>query len=158
ASCAPSLKEQVRCLAMPVELDGDTLRDLFGGRAADVAAEARRLGLASAGPDGTLEIHPLLRSFLRARSRTELEPPAHLLDRLVAYLISNRRWDEAFATIEAYGLADRVPALLAAGFLALAREGRVATLERWVGAARRLDLEDPLLDLAEAEVLFFKGN
>jgi len=157
ASCGPALRDLVLCLAAPVEFDGDTLRALFGERTAELTTDIRRLGLAAAAPGWDLELHPLLRSFLRLRSRTDLAPPRHLLERLLTYLIAQHRWDEAFATIERYGLADRLPSLFAAGSLALRRGGRVVTLGRWVTAARRLDLDDPLVDLAEAEVLLVKG-
>jgi ATP/maltotriose-dependent transcriptional regulator MalT len=158
SSCSEQVRAQICCLAIPLELDRDTVGAMFEEATDAVASEACRVGLTFEAADHSLEMHPLLRAFLTVRLRTDFPPPEGILDRLLSHLVSRDKWDEAFAVIDEYDLVEHLRLLLQTRLTALIRDGRVATLERWLAAARRLGLADPVVDLAEAEDRFVAGD
>jgi ATP/maltotriose-dependent transcriptional regulator MalT len=158
AACPSEFRDEIGWLAVPAQLDRGTLGAMFGDRADAVAAQAERLGVAATTASGEMEMNPLLRSFLRSRLQNGSTPPRALLVSVVDYLAAEGRWDESFAVVDDYDLGQDLLRLLRLALLPLVREGHVATLERWVASARRLDLADPVVDLAEAETLFVQGD
>jgi LuxR family maltose regulon positive regulatory protein len=158
-TCPLAARPQISQLAIPARLDGETLHAMFGDETDAIVSVARRVGLVSVSSDTRdLEMHPLIRSFLYTRLRSEYSPPRDLLASLIAFLRSKARWDEAFAVIDEHDLADDLRTLLHASLLELTREGRTATLRRWIDAAHRLRLDDAIVDLAHAEVLMVGGD
>jgi LuxR family transcriptional regulator, maltose regulon positive regulatory protein len=105
------------------------------------------------------ELHPLLREFLR--TKTELIDSSELKNvvrRIFQALTARHNWDEAFALIEEHELITELPALMRASLEDLLREGRVATVRRWLQYASKFQLQDPLIDLAEAESALRSGD
>src|SRR5262245_59858704 len=152
------MRERITHLAIPPRLDHGVLRAMFQSDAPIVLDEARRLGFISSSPDGDLEIHPLLRSYLRNRLESEFSPPKVRLDSLLTHLIAHNRWDEAFAVIVDYMLGARLLQMFSVALVPLVEQGRLATIEQWIIAARQFGLDDPILDLADAEIMFVQGK
>jgi hypothetical protein len=158
AACPAELRNEVGWLAVPAQLDRGTLGAMFGDRAKTVLEQAERLGVAAQAASGQVEMNPLLRSFLRSRFQDGSAPPRELLVSVADYLAAAERWDESFAVVDAFDLGQELLRLLRTALLPLVREGHVATVERWVAAARRLGVADAVVDLAEAEILFVQGD
>ena len=98
------------------------------------------------------ELHPLLREFLLAKApllpRVERQ---RVLDQSLAVLIHHEQWDHAFSIIHECGAFEALTLLIRAALDHLLREGRVATVRRWLEAARAVHSHHPLIELAEAE-------
>ena len=59
-------------------------------------------------------------------------------------------WDDAFALLSTSAVPALLPDLLEASLDKLLREGRTATLKRWIDAAEEAQIQSPIIDLAEA--------
>ena len=82
---------------------------------------------------------------------------ADLLSETASVLIRSKRWDDAFVLAERYGVHDALIDLLRSAVREMVDEGRLATLERWVGFARRSKIKSPLVKLADAEIAGKRG-
>jgi DNA-binding CsgD family transcriptional regulator/tetratricopeptide (TPR) repeat protein len=78
--------------------------------------------------------------------------------RLVDLLIELGRTDDAFSVIQAFGFTEKLPILLETALEITLAGGRVATVERWVEWGRKVDLSEPVLLLAEAELFVRRGH
>jgi DNA-binding CsgD family transcriptional regulator len=122
-----------------------------------VIAEGVRLGFLTA-RSGSLELHPLLRTFLDARTRersTDIEVAAEQLARHLGEL---GLWDDAFVLSNRFFSEELVIALLERGLPAMLQAARLPTLERWLELARAKQVDSPVIDLAEAEMAFHHGK
>src|SRR5262249_52978776 len=81
-----------------------------------------------------------------------------LVARLVRHLIEREAWDDAFALVDRFSSVPLFLALLRKGFSAILSESRLSTLTRWVEFAAASELDEPIVDLAEAEVAFREGE
>ncbi len=129
-----------------------------GSDAAELIAQGEIHGFlnSSVGHDDTM--HPLLRHFLRAKLDLDSDGTAIWTDVLVAHLTSEQAWDDAFTVIEQTSRVDLLPRLLDESLHEMLRQGRVATVRRWVASARSLSPISPEVDLALAEVAFREGR
>lgn len=153
-----SLRTDLCYLAIPPKLDERLIRGFLGDRAEATLREARRVGFASTLDDGTVEIHPLFRSFLKQRLARDQAPPQEVLEAVCQCLIGDDRWDEAFSVIDDYGLGTQLIGLLEAALPTALSDARFSTIGRWVDFARARRLDHPYVDLADAEVLFARGE
>ena len=104
-------------------------------------------------------LHPLMRTFLRARLAVlPTDRVAETVDRVIAAYIEHGRWDDAFEAMADFRRPDQLPALLTAALPQLLASGRIATVERWLEFAESNWLSDPLIDLAAAEVASRRGE
>lgn len=106
--------------------------------------------------DGRLEIHPLLKQFLERKLRSDffVGLDRHV-DRAVATQLAAARYDSAFGLITKFHRHDLIEDLIAEGSQSLLEAGRVATLERWLSAARS---DTAVARLASAEIAFRHGR
>jgi DNA-binding CsgD family transcriptional regulator/tetratricopeptide (TPR) repeat protein len=105
-------------------------------------------------------LHPLLSEFLIERVR---ESTRHSTDAIVVPLIdtlmNSRRWDECLVVAEALpGSSTFASAILKNSLQEQLNNGRAATVRRWVALARYANLNDPIVELAEAEIALLAGD
>ncbi|MBA2332628.1 MAG: hypothetical protein H0V94_07570, partial [Actinobacteria bacterium] len=115
-------------------------------------------GLLTCTSPTTIEIHPLLQLFLDEKLRQE--PPEYsepLVRDAVEYLVSCKRWDEAFDLISRFDLPQFIPGLVRASLQELLALGRVETLRRWVSRSG-VAASDSALGLTAAELSFREGH
>lgn len=131
------------------------------GEHTDVAlSEAEKRGLVTFDGPGRLALHPLLGEFLIERLRAEgRAATTEVVSPLMRSLVAGRRWDECLAVAEACPEAcTSAPAILEDSLQELLTAGRLATVRRWVTLAHHLNLTDPIVELAEAEVALRAGD
>jgi len=153
----PAAQRALTLLAVSGTRDAGLARELIGPEVDQALIEAETRGLLVV--DGTREfhLHPLLREYLVTR----LAEKRDLIDigSLISTLKSLRRWDECLHVVEA--LPDAVvfaSDILADSLQDLLRAGRTTTVRRLVAVAQRLELDDPIVELAEAELAYRDGS
>jgi LuxR family maltose regulon positive regulatory protein len=120
--------------------------------------EADRVGFLT--PRGeAYELHPLLRQFLLGKGSV-LDSYEFLAvrKRLLAVLIGDRCWDDAFTLIRESDMISELPGLLRASLDDLLKEGRIATVRSWLEFARSHKLDDPIISLAHSESALRSGE
>lgn len=106
--------------------------------------------------DHTLEMHPLLRSFLLHKLEGEgSQELSRVVARAARRLIDYELWDEAFGLIQHFGQRNLLPSLIDASMVRLLATGRTATLRAWVAAAPQ---DAPTVRLAGAELALREGR
>jgi ATP/maltotriose-dependent transcriptional regulator MalT len=152
------LRDALPTLALAPSVSPEIAAVLCGQDQADQvirqAAEAGYLGDSG----GVLAFHPLLKDFLLAKLDPTDGQALEACADLVSLFLQTCAWDEAFHVIQ--NLPDQQPLLqlIKAGYEALLRTGRTATLSEWLDMARRQGVETSLLDLIEAELAAREGN
>src|SRR6266542_3316977 len=139
-------------------ITGELAVALVGDAGEALLENAAIHGFLTPSPRGRPEFHPLLRQFLR--SKLDLTNPKTLerVDSLVSYLVSTGAWDDAFTVIELADPIELLSSLLDAALDEVLRRGRVATVRRWLAAAKARGVISPQIDLARAEVSFREGR
>jgi LuxR family transcriptional regulator, maltose regulon positive regulatory protein len=152
------LRIQVSQLALASVIDDRLLRALFDRAAQEVVEDACRSGFLTRTLTG-YEMHPLLRQFLRMKlseSHDELIPTtARAIG--ISYA-GQERWDEAASLAVEFELDDVLLMILSRALDQVLLEGRVATAERWLDAARRLAPTSGIVRVAAIEIAFRTGN
>jgi DNA-binding CsgD family transcriptional regulator len=137
---------------------GDGIADLLLGRdAREVLAEGVRAGFLSSRV-GVLELHPLLKTFLDAKSNESGNRVAGDIELLAGHLASRGLWDDAFDLASHSSSSELFIGLLEKGLRTLLEHARMATLAALLESARARRLDAPIVDLAEAEMAFHKGD
>jgi ATP/maltotriose-dependent transcriptional regulator MalT len=145
-------------LALAPDISVGAARALCGDQASVILTLAAQAGFI-AEIDETLELHPLLRQFLK-RKLVDLErgDVFQAAERLGQWYIDQRNWDEAFAV----GIEIESPRLLGetidAALDNLLSAGRLSTLHEWIAAAREHGVRPDALDLAATEIAFREGR
>jgi len=159
AAASGDLRETLFAVALAGTGDHRVLQHVVNG---DVTSQIREIvarGFASAVPDGAVQMHPLMQSFLLAKLRTSPDVPAEALARRVtSALIAEHRWDECLQTLTAFPDAGMLTTGLRAALADLVSSGRVTTIGRWAELARQAGANDPIVVLAEAEVALREGE
>jgi LuxR family maltose regulon positive regulatory protein len=153
----PPVQEGLCRLALAPSLAENVAEFLLGDSAPEVIAVGIRLGFLGT-RSGNLELHPLLRAFLDTKTR---ELPATMereARRLALHLAEHGAWDDAFTLVELYFSEPLFVEVLELGLAAMLAEARTATLAKWVGLAESEKVDAPIVDLAEAEIAFHKGD
>ena len=127
---------------------------LLGDRLESVLEHGLRLGIAStSSQEDTIELHPLLQRFFRAKLLDfESGKVNEAISKAAHYLLQERKWDEVFEIVYEFGGAGIFEELLHAALPDVLRSGRVSTVERWVDFAGERYFRSPILDFAEAEI------
>jgi ATP/maltotriose-dependent transcriptional regulator MalT len=113
-------------------------------------------GFITVSRDASLEMHPLLRSFLEQKLREESRGKLHeLLGRVATMLMRNELWDAAFSVIDRFGEIDLMSELIESSLEPMLRSGRSATLRNWMKSAQQTA---PPVRLAAAELAFREGR
>ena len=138
--------------------DVELLEFLFGEDAQEVLDEGIRIGFFVARLDGTIDLHPLLRTFLERKLREAgAELVADVAGRVGEFLIERQRWDDVFAVASRYEQGEVLVSLVEHALGDVVSQGRLATVATWV-ERRDLAGDHPVLDLAQAEVAFREGH
>jgi LuxR family maltose regulon positive regulatory protein len=136
----------------------DLLERLGGTPALELATVAeRRDFLHISGENGERSLHPLLRTFLE-HQLDERTDRVQLMDDLAEVLLASERWDDVWQLIQNRDRPDLLPRLIECSLPTLLDSSRVTALTSWIEFGRTRELVSPLLDLAEAEVLFLSGE
>ena len=153
-----SLKGGLLELSLAPTITGELAVALVGDAGEALLENAAIHGFLTPSPRGRPDFHPLLRQFLR--SKLDLTNPKTLerVDSLVSYLVSTGAWDDAFTVIELADPIELLSSLLDAALDEVLRRGRVATVRRWLAAAKARGVISPQIDLARAEVSFREGR
>jgi LuxR family maltose regulon positive regulatory protein len=158
AASAP-LQSALQTLALCPPITPEVRDYLFGSpTGADLLAEATRIGFLTTTPHG-LALHPLLRSFLLSKLREADSLNIHAAVRRIAeFLLQRSRWDDVFDLFKRYPLSEVLIPLVERANEEMLSSGRLGTLADWLGAARELHLDAPLLDIVTAELALRQGN
>jgi LuxR family transcriptional regulator, maltose regulon positive regulatory protein len=147
-------------LAIAPTITADVTEVLFGYEAgARMLEYAGRIGVLSSESHGRYMLHPLLRDFLERRV-AEHGPDARteVVSRLEDFFLGRNDWDDAFQLIERWGDESHIDHLIEEALERLLAEGRSATLERWLEFAGSHAVQSPVIDLAQAEIAFRRGE
>jgi LuxR family maltose regulon positive regulatory protein len=121
--------------------------------------EADRVGFITSRGAAAYDLHPLLRQFLLGKvSLLGSNELLSLRERLFEVLINDHCWDDAFMLIAESEMVPWLPRLLRASLDELLQEGRIATIRSWLALTRRRKLDDPVVDLAQAESTLRAGE
>jgi len=156
-AASPEVQRGLCRLALAPSLAEGVAEFLLGDGAAEVIAEGVRLGFLTA-RSGVLELHPLLRTFLDAKTRRRTAENEAAAEQLASYFSEFGRWDDAFTLVEKFFAEGLFVTLLERGVDAILREARLPTLERWLELADENKIDAPIVDLAHAEVAFSQGK
>jgi LuxR family transcriptional regulator, maltose regulon positive regulatory protein len=126
---------------------------LLGDRVGAILAESLRLGFLTSPRPGTIDLHPLLRTFLDSRNR-DSAANASLATNLARHLAARKKWDDAFILVERFFTEQIFEELLEGALSELLREARFPTLTLWLKLARSRKVDAAVVDFAEAEVAF----
>ena len=156
-AASPKARRGLCRLALAPSL-GEGIADyLLGDDAREVIQVGVRLGFIATRA-GSLELHPLLRTFLAEKTR-ELGADNTQDARSLAFHLAERgAWDDAFALVELFFSHDLFVDVLELGLQSMLAEARTATLARWVELAESKRVDAPVVDLAQAEIAFNRGE
>jgi ATP/maltotriose-dependent transcriptional regulator MalT len=154
---SPSTRVALCQLAVAPSITSELARSLFGPRTRMLVDEAVEFGLLTR-INGGLDLHPLLRNFLLRRGQEHGPSIEKALRKAVLHYLATQSWDDLFALAEAFDRPDVASRLLREALMPTLKQGRVATVVRWVTFARDRHIEDPVVDLAQAELQFRRGE
>jgi LuxR family maltose regulon positive regulatory protein len=153
------LQWQLCQLALVPSVTADLAEALLGSAAPIALAEGLRLGFFTTPAKDVYDTHRLLRTFLESKFReapeTETAPISHKLGHALA---ERTLWDDAFDLVERFFREELFLELMELALPSVLRDGRLPTLDHWVefGLAERVDAA--VLNLAEAESSFRRGQ
>ena len=155
----PDVRVGLGTLAVAPSLDRELAVELLGAEHAErVLREALRMGICDE-RGGRLELHPLARTFLEARTSAGVGLGREQVTSacLEAYR-ARRDWDSLFDLIERNGLESELERLLGDALDELLDAARLATVEMWVTLAEHRDLDAPIFRIARAELSLRQGR
>jgi LuxR family transcriptional regulator, maltose regulon positive regulatory protein len=153
-----SLQEDLLALAvLPQVIDDVCERVLGPDRAPQALHDAVELGFLTVS-DGSTDLHPLLRYFLREKlTAKSAEAIQAVLARVGDALVALERWDDALVLAEEFRVKALLETALSRSFDEMLQEGRTASVARWLELASELGISTPSLDVAAAEVALRRG-
>jgi LuxR family maltose regulon positive regulatory protein len=145
-------------LAIPPALSTQLVQDLVGDGAAEVLELAGNLGVITTDVHNDPEIHPLIQHFLRSKlAEHDSTVVQAAVRRVGTFYIAHQDWDSGFAVASAFDDTELAVAVIKAGLEDVLAQGRVSTVAHWLEFATDRFADDPILDLAEAELAFRQG-
>lgn len=156
---SPASQKALSILAVSPRLTRAAADAILGADVAEkTLEEAADIGLL--GVRGLeVDIHPLLREFLRGKLLEHgAEVSREAIENVGRYLFQERAWDEAFALLEESAAFALMGELFESALDDLLLQGRTATLRKWIDRAYEAQLQFPVMDLAEAEISFREGS
>lgn len=156
-AASPEVQQGLCRLALAPSLGDGVAEFLLGGDAPQVIGEAARLGFLTLRP-GTLELHPLLRTFLDTKGCEASVEDGPEATRLAHHLSRLGRWDDAFILADRYFSHELFVTLLESGLRTMLEDARLATLDRWLELGEAMQVDAPIVDLAQAEIAFHRGQ
>ena len=156
-AASPRVQQGLCRLALAPSLGEGVAEFLLKEDAAEVIGVGVRLGFLGT-RSGSLELHPLLRTFLDAKTREDSVQNRLDAKRLAFHLAEQGAWDDAFTLVELFFAADLVVDVLELGLQTMLAEARTATLAKWVTLAEARRVDAAIVDLAHAEIAFHRGE
>jgi ATP/maltotriose-dependent transcriptional regulator MalT len=153
-----ALKPALAELSMAPRIDLEVANALIGKNAEVVLEQAAIHGFLTSSADGHPELHPLLRQFLRGKVDLFDESTRSRTDALVSHLVGKAAWDDAFTVIESTDRIELLSPLIGAALGEMLRNGRIATVRRWLATAEAKGTTSPQVELARAELSFREGR
>lgn len=153
----PATRGALCRLALAPSITQALAMSLLGSRTQSIMREGLHLGILTQVNDG-VELHPLLRNFLLKRGEEKAASIENALQTIIAHYIASETWDDLFSLCETFQRPELATKLLRTALITTLKQGRVATVARWVSYARDLGVDDPIVDLAEAELEFRRGE
>jgi LuxR family maltose regulon positive regulatory protein len=154
----PTVGRDLAVLALAPTFPERLASFVFGAkRAEEILATGNRLGVLTAEEAGTFSIHPLLRDFLQGQFSGDPSAVEHAT-RTNEYYLNAAQWDDAYEVARRASLRSLVEKTIEAGLDPLLSKGRVPTLERWIEFALATHVDAPIIDLAESELAFRRGQ
>ena len=153
---AIDLQPRLCQLAIAPTITKELAEDLFDGQvAALLLSEAVRLGFFSLTVEGTYDVHPALRTFLK-RSLGEHEDSLlrETISQMGRFFLQHEAWDDTFSLAQNEHSPELLIDLVERGTDSLLSTGRITTLDNWLSHAADQQVTSPGLDFAEAEVAF----
>jgi LuxR family maltose regulon positive regulatory protein len=156
----PAVRWGLCQLAVAPAITPDLAEHLFGPEAgALILDHGVRLGVLTGERPGPYVLHPLLRPFLHSKLNEHgVEAVKHAVDTVTTFLVQRRRWDDAFSVLQRFGDGSSLTELIEAALDEMFEQGRLSTLVRWLDFSRECEIDEPILDLAQAEVAFRQGS
>ena len=148
----------LEAVALAPRVTGAVADALLGAQAGDVLEEGASVGFLTPTGEDHHDLHPLLRAFLLRKGAERAGPQSAALRSLVSRLLELQEWDDALAVAATPIGRELVPLVLKTCLDPLLRDGRLDTIRLTVAAAREASTDDPVLDLAEAELAFRQGD
>jgi LuxR family maltose regulon positive regulatory protein len=146
--------EAICTLAVAPTLTNEVATLLLGSDGPNLIGKGADIGIFSVGSPGTYSVNPLLRRYL-ARLSSEMSATSDNVGaKLVAHYLGRQEWDDAFEVAKSYDPHRNIPQVFITSLDILLKEGRLATVSRWLDESLRAQIRDPILDFAEAEVAF----
>jgi LuxR family maltose regulon positive regulatory protein len=152
------LQDDLLALSVMPQVVADVSGRVLGvDRAERALNQAINLGFLTAS-EGSTDLHPLLRHFLREKLATKPDETVHrIVARIGEVLVGLERWDDALALAEEFRMTALLETALDLSFDRMLQEGRVASVARWLELADELGVASPTLDVAAAEVALRRG-
>ena len=154
---APPVQSGLCKLALAPSITRSVGEAVLGNDLQDVLDAGFHLGFLSSVHRGAGEMHPLVRRFLETKL-LERSDSALVITRIGHFFIDYELWDDGFALLERFFTEELLVNLLEFALPSLLNEARLATLSRWVEFAKNHHVDAPIIDLAEAELAFRKGD
>jgi LuxR family maltose regulon positive regulatory protein len=153
----PEVQRGLCKLALAPSLGEGVPEFLLGDDASSVISEGVRLGFL-AGRSRNIELHPLLRTFLDSKARERAPETEVDSQQLARHLAQTGAWDDAFMLVNRFFSEDLFINLFESGLRTMLAEARQATLTQWLALAATKKIDAPIVDLAEAEIAFQRGD
>lgn len=158
ASVSERTQRALMLLAASSIDDLERARVLLEGAMEAATQEAIANGLLGSGRRNEISLHPLLRDLLIDQFSRATDPLRTDLLTRCRTLVTHKLWDEALLIAERLPDAEFVGNALSAALPDLLEAGRTSSLLRWIDAARAAGATDVLVDYAESEALFRRGE
>jgi LuxR family maltose regulon positive regulatory protein len=158
-AASPAIQWRLSQLGLVPSVTTSLAVSLLGRDAHEVLAAGLRLGFLTSPARGLYDTHPLLRTFLESKFReapeSETTPVALKLGR---DLVDRELWDDAFDLVERFFSERLLLELIELALPSVLRDARLPTLDRWVEFGLSHGVDSPVLNLAEAEISFRRGE
>ncbi len=146
-------------LALAPPLHPKEAEILLGGHADQLLEAGVRRGIISVTAAGSVEFHPLLREFLRAKLRNGSDHDLASIVRAVGdVLLENQQWDEAFELGAAFNAPWLVVDTVRRGLEGALQSGRTTSVEKWLEFGTRMAHDSPVYEIAAAELALREGR
>jgi LuxR family maltose regulon positive regulatory protein len=154
----PSARRELPVLALAPSISDELVSFVFGAeRSRDIISTGTRLGILTVEEPTNLSIHPLLRDFLQGQLSSDFSAAEHA-ERMTEYYLGLSQWDDAYEVASRASLRSLLERTIASGLDPMLSEGRLPTLHRWIESAFAAHVDAPILDLAESELAFRRGE
>jgi LuxR family transcriptional regulator, maltose regulon positive regulatory protein len=152
------LRWRLSQLALAPTIDDQLVRALLGQGAHAILEEGHHSGFLN--KDGSsYEMHPLLRQFLRIKLADFGPEKTRETARIIGESYADEsRWPEAASVAADFDLNDLILRVLEEALDSVLSEGRITTINHWLGMAERSSPTSPIVRLAAIEIAFRTGR